>query len=69
MTDVLDSSGLAGANSLIACPVFLYEIYADEAAFAAHLKMPHFIEFDAATKAMIKGRTIGKLWIENDNGK
>ncbi|HZP87822.1 MAG TPA: putative quinol monooxygenase [Burkholderiales bacterium] len=49
--------------------VFLYEIYKDEAAFAAHLKMPHFIEFDAATKSMIKDRRIGKLWIENDNGR
>jgi quinol monooxygenase YgiN len=49
--------------------VFLYEIYHDEAAFAAHLKTPHFIDFDAATKAMIKDRKIGKLWIENDDGK
>ncbi len=49
--------------------VFLYEIYHDEAAFQAHLKMPHFVEFDAATKAMIKERRIGKLWIENDDGK
>ncbi len=49
--------------------VFLYEIYQDEAAFAAHLKTPHFLEFDAATKAMIKERKVGKLWIENDDGK
>ncbi len=49
--------------------VFLYEIYKDEAAFAAHLKTPHFLAFDAATKAMIKERKVGKLWIENDDGK
>jgi len=49
--------------------VFLYEIYKDEAAFAVHLKTDHFIAFDAATKSMIKERKIGKLWIENDNGK
>lgn len=49
--------------------VFLYEIYKDEAAFAAHLKTDHFIAFDAATKSMIKERKIGKLWIENDDGK
>jgi len=48
--------------------VFLYEIYQDEAAFAAHLKMPHFLEFDAATRAMIKERKVDKLWIENDDG-
>lgn len=48
--------------------VFLYEIYRDEAAFAVHLKTEHFVQFDAATKALIKERRIGKLWIENDNG-
>jgi len=49
--------------------VFLYEIYTDEAAFATHLKTEHFLRFDAATKAMIKERKVGKLWIENDNGR
>jgi quinol monooxygenase YgiN len=49
--------------------VFLYEIYKDEAAFAAHLKTEHFIAFDATTKSMIKERHIDKLWIENDDGK
>ena len=49
--------------------VFLYEIYHDEAAFQAHLKTEHFVKFDAATKAYIKDRKIGKLWIENDDGK
>jgi len=49
--------------------VFLYEIYKDEAAFAAHLKAPHFLEFDTATRAMIKERKVDKLWIENDDGK
>lgn len=49
--------------------VFLYEIYRDEAAFATHLKTEHFLQFDAATKAIIKERKVGKLWIENDNGQ
>lgn len=49
--------------------VFLYEIYTDEAAFAAHLKAAHFVEFSAATQALIKARQIGKLWIENDSGR
>ena len=48
--------------------VFLYEIYRDEGAFAAHLKTEHFVQFDAATKPIIKERRIGKLWIENDSG-
>ena len=49
--------------------VFLYEVYKDEAAFAAHLKTDHFLQFDAATRAIIKERKVGKLWIENDDGK
>ena len=49
--------------------VFLYEVYKDEAAFAAHLKTEHFLRFDAATKPMIKERRVGKLWIENDDGR
>ena len=49
--------------------VFLYEVYRDEAAFAAHLKTEHFLQFAAATKAMIKERQVGKLWIENDDGR
>ena len=63
--DRFDVSAPAGGHDR----VFLYEIYKDEAAFAAHLKTPHFLEFDAATKAMIKERKIDKLWIENDDGK
>ena len=49
--------------------VILYEIYRDEAAFQVHLKTSHFIDFDAATRALIKDKKIGKLFIENDNGK
>jgi quinol monooxygenase YgiN len=49
--------------------VFLYEIYRDEAAFQAHLQTPHFKAFNAASKAHIKERAVGKLWIENDDGK
>ena len=26
--------------------IFLYEVYSDRAAFEAHLKSPHFLEFD-----------------------
>jgi (4S)-4-hydroxy-5-phosphonooxypentane-2,3-dione isomerase len=49
--------------------VFLYEIYKDEAAFQAHLKTTHFLEFDAASRQYIRDRRIGKLWIENDTGR
>jgi autoinducer 2-degrading protein len=40
--------------------VFLYEIYDDEAAFAAHLKMPHFLAFDADVKAWVQDKIVEK---------
>jgi quinol monooxygenase YgiN len=49
--------------------VFLYEIYHDVAAFNAHLKTAHFLEFSERTAALLKGRAIGRYFIENDNGK
>ena len=48
--------------------VFLYEVYKDRAAFEAHLKAPHFLDFAQKTKAMIKGRVLGEYLIENDDG-
>jgi (4S)-4-hydroxy-5-phosphonooxypentane-2,3-dione isomerase len=41
--------------------VFLYEIYDDEAAFKAHLQMPHYKSFAAATAAMVEDRKIAPL--------
>jgi quinol monooxygenase YgiN len=38
--------------------VFLYEIYADEAAFQAHLQASHFKAFATATGDMIVGRKL-----------
>lgn len=38
--------------------VFLYELYADKAAFDQHLKSPHFKAFDAETAQMIKSKTL-----------
>ncbi|MGC6453580.1 MAG: putative quinol monooxygenase [Candidatus Puniceispirillaceae bacterium] len=38
--------------------IFLYELYDDRAAFEAHLGMPHFKSFDAATKDMIRSKTV-----------
>ncbi|RPI55132.1 MAG: antibiotic biosynthesis monooxygenase [Acidobacteria bacterium] len=40
--------------------VFLYEIYDDEAAFAAHLTMPHFLAFDADVKGWVEGKIVEK---------
>lgn len=36
--------------------VMLYEVYSDRSAFEAHLVSPHFAEFDAATREIVKRR-------------
>lgn len=38
--------------------VFLYELYDDEAAFAEHKSMDHYLEFIAQTEAMIADKTV-----------
>lgn len=40
--------------------VFLYEIYADQAAFDEHLASPHFREFDAATRPWIESKRVAQ---------
>jgi quinol monooxygenase YgiN len=38
--------------------VWLYEIYSDRAAFDMHLKLPHFLSFDAATRDMVAAKLV-----------
>lgn len=44
----------------------LYEVYSDEAAFAAHLKTPHFLAFDQESQNFFGGKNIrlGRLTTE-----
>ena len=42
--------------------VFLYEIYDDEAAFAAHLTMPHFLAFDADVRGWVEDKVVEKWY-------
>jgi (4S)-4-hydroxy-5-phosphonooxypentane-2,3-dione isomerase len=49
--------------------VFLYEIYKDPAAFEAHLKTAHFLDFSQRSAPLIKGRSVGRFLIANDDGK
>lgn len=42
--------------------VFLYELYDDAAAFAAHLKTPHFEAFEAETRTWISEKIVEK-WV------
>jgi autoinducer 2-degrading protein len=37
---------------------FLYEVYADDAAFATHLQSPHLQSFDTDTAISIEERTV-----------
>ncbi len=43
--------------------LFLYEVYEDDAAFAAHLASPHYTAFDAQTADMILRKDVRRLWI------
>ncbi len=38
--------------------VCLWEIYDDEAGFEAHRQTPHFLRFDAATRDMVRRRSL-----------
>lgn len=37
---------------------FLYELFDDQAAIAAHLLSPHFLEFDALTRDWVVGKSV-----------
>jgi len=37
---------------------FLYEIYADDAAIAAHIATPHYQAFDALTKPWVENKVV-----------
>ena len=36
----------------------LYEVYTDRAAFDRHLAMPHYLEFDRRTRAMVRHKAV-----------
>jgi quinol monooxygenase YgiN len=38
--------------------IVLYEIYRDKAAFAVHGTSRHFLEFEAATKSLVRHKTV-----------
>jgi quinol monooxygenase YgiN len=41
--------------------ILLYEVYADEAAFKAHLQTDHFQQFDATVRDWVKSKAI-QFW-------
>ncbi|MEP7329524.1 MAG: putative quinol monooxygenase [Betaproteobacteria bacterium] len=44
--------------------VYFYEVYQDEAAFAAHREMPHFKTYSATTEPMIAAKSVLRLPVE-----
>lgn len=40
---------------------FLYERYDDEAAVQAHLRAPHFLQMDAATRDWVQSKSVRRL--------
>ncbi|GAB5458335.1 MAG: hypothetical protein Hens3KO_13650 [Henriciella sp.] len=46
--------------------IFLYEIYADRAAFDLHLASDHFKQFDAAVVSMIAAKTVNTWTLDGD---
>lgn len=47
--------------------VFLYEIYADVAAFDLHKKMSHYQDFSEITGPWIDEKTVRRFYIGKDN--
>ena len=41
--------------------VLLYEVYTDHAAFKAHLKTDHFLDFDATVRDWVESKVI-QIW-------
>lgn len=44
---------------------FLYELYTDRAAFEAHMKTAHFIEFNSVTKEIVAAKKLGTFILAN----
>ena len=46
--------------------VFLYEIYADQAAFDIHLASAHFRSFDEATRPLVRKKTVNAFTVDQN---
>lgn len=62
--DVLTPHGEPGAPRR----VFLYEIYDHPAAFVEHMNTPHFAEFDAASRALVRRKTVMEFDVAEGGG-
>ncbi len=48
----------AVAEKDVPCRLRFFEVYADEAAFNAHLESPHFRKYRMTTEPMVRSRTL-----------
>ena len=48
----------------VANRVYFYEVYEDEAAFAAHREMPHFKTYSSTTEAMVVAKAALRLPVD-----
>ena len=48
---------------------FLYERYDDEAAIAAHLRSPHFLAMDGATRDWVATKAVRRLTLAHPDAK
>lgn len=46
---------------------FLYELYKDRAAFAAHLASAHFKDFDQATRDLVLQKTVREFFLVDES--
>lgn len=49
-----------GDGAYVGGHVFLYEIYDDDAAFAAHLASAHYASFDADARALVAAKEVSR---------
>ncbi len=60
--DIATPLGSEGAATIV-----LYEIYADEAAFAAHLASAHYLAFARAADALVHAKQVRRLRLDWSN--
>jgi autoinducer 2-degrading protein len=53
-------------NGATGSEVFLYEIYANPAAFDIHLASPHFKSFDEETRALVRKKTVNAFTVDQN---
>jgi autoinducer 2-degrading protein len=48
--------------------IFLYELYDDDEAFEAHLRTPHFLDFDAKVRGWLLEKQVSRWRVREEGG-